>query len=158
VREKLRQMERVRQVRATRERLSEASLAIATAKLREAEQRLEQAKEAEMSGARDAMLAVDAGDQSEWAMSLALRKAFGMDCTRMMKEHGQREEDRLAAQGELRARKIETEQAAVLHRDVRGVLLAEEDRRTQTESTDRFLARGRWSSARESVKFLIEAV
>jgi len=158
MREKLRQMDRVKHVRATRERLSEASLAIATAKLREAEKRLAEARDAETSGAQDAILAMDSGEPDEWAMSLALRKAFGMDCERVAKELKQREEDRATAHGELRTRKVETEQAAVLHRDVREALLVEEERRAQAESADRFLARGRWSSARESVKFLIETV
>ena len=155
---KLRQMERVRNMRATRERLSEASLAIASAKLREAEQRLADAREAELVGARDAVLAMDAGERLEWAMSLALRKAFGLDCERMEKERGQCDEELQDARSVLRTRRIEAEQATVLHRDVREALSMEEERRTQAEGVDRFLARGRWGSGRGGVNSLIEAV
>jgi hypothetical protein len=154
---KLRQMGRVRNVRATRERLSEASLAIASVKLREAEHRLAEAKESELAGARDAALAMDAGERLEWAMSLALQKAFGLDCERMEKERGQCEEELQDARDVLRTRRIETEQATVLHRNVREALLMEEERRAQAEGVDRFLARGRWGSARGSVNSLIEA-
>ena len=75
MREKLRQIERVRNVRAMRERLSEASLAIAMAKLRDAEERLEEARQAEIAGAREAIAAMSEGERREWAMSMALRKA-----------------------------------------------------------------------------------
>ena len=158
MREKLRQIERVRNVRAIRERLSEASLAVAMAKLRDAEERLEEARQAEIAGAREAIAAMREGEQREWAMSMALRKAFVMDCERMEEVRGRCEEDRVASQASLRGCRIETEQAAALHRDVRAALLMEEERRAEAEGVDRFLARGRRSSARASVNSLIEAV
>ena len=157
MREKLRQIERVRNVRAMRERLSEASLAIAMAKLRDAEERLEEARQADIAGAREAIAAMSEGERREWAMSMALRKAFVMDCERMEEVRGQCKDDRLAAQAALRGCRIETEQAAALQRDVREALLMEEERRAEAEGADRFLARGRWNSGRASVNSLIEA-
>ncbi len=156
MREKLRQMERLLQVREARERLNEVSAARAAAHLREAETRLSKLKEAGLVGAREAMLAMEAGERAEWTISLSLCKAFGLDCECVEKERLERREGLARAQRLLKESRIETEQAAVLHRDVRDVLLAEQDRRAQTETADRFLARNRWSSERMRVRSLIE--
>jgi hypothetical protein len=154
--DRLRQMERLKRVRETRERLDEASVARAAAQLYESEARLMELKEAELVGAREAMRVLEEGEHGEWTMSLALRKAFGLDCERVAKEREERCEGLADAQRALRASRVETEQAVVLHRDVRAALLMEEERRMQTETVDRFLARRRWSLERVRVKSLIE--
>jgi hypothetical protein len=155
--ERLRQMERVKKVRSARERLSEVSTARAAAQLRDAEVRLAGAKEAELQGAGEAMRAMEAGERGEWPMSLALCKVLGIDRERMERERVEREKGLAAAQILLRANRVETEQAAVLHRDMRKALLVEQERRAQTETEDRFLARRRWSSQRARVRGLIES-
>ncbi len=156
MKEKLRQIERVRQLRETRERMSEASVAVATAKLREAVQSLAELKNAELIVARESMRAMEAGESPEWTMSLTLRKAFGWDVGRFEKERRECEEAMLAARRELQDRRIETEQTVALRRDARAALQREEEHRAQTESVDHFSARKRWSSERLRVRSLIE--
>jgi hypothetical protein len=156
MKEKLRQIERVRQLRETRERRSEASVSVATAKLREAEQLLAELKDAEHIVARESSRAMEAGERSEWMLSLTLRKVFELDLDRFEKERREREEVMLAARRELQDRRIETEQTVALRRDARLALQREEEHRAQAESVDRFLARRRWSSERLRVRSLIE--
>jgi hypothetical protein len=156
MKEKLRQIERVRQLRETRERMSEASVALATTRLHEAEMSLAKLREAERGMARESIRAIERGERSEWTMSLTLRKALGQDSDRFEKERRKLEEAMMSAQRELKTRRIETEQAVALRRDVRVALQMEEEHRAQVESMDRFLARSRWSSARVCVRSLIE--
>ena len=157
MREKLRQLERLKRLREIRERLSEASVAVAVGRLREAEQRLMEAKEAELAGARETIRAMEGGERAEWTLSLALRKAFRRDCARYEMECGERAVEVKAAREVLRACRIETEQAAVLQREAQEALAMEEERRAQAASADRFLARSRWEAGRAGVKSLIEA-
>jgi hypothetical protein len=152
---KLRQLERVKRMREARERLSEVSLAVAATKLHDAEQRLSHASEAEIIGAQETVCALEAGEKH--SMSLALREAFGMDRERYETERSERKEEKQQAQVILRARRIESEQAILLHRDMRSMLSEQEERRAQTETVDRFLARSRWNSAKVRVRSLSEA-
>ncbi len=155
--EKLRQMERLKQVRKTRERLDEASVARAAARLREVETRLSALQEAELMKARAAICAMEAGERTQWAPLQAVRVAFGLDCQRVEKEQAECSEELATAQKALRQSRIHTEQAAALYQNVRDALLQEEERRTQTETVDRFLARSRWNMECVRVRSLIEA-
>jgi len=154
--EKLRQMERLRRVRETRERLDEAAVARVSAKLHKVETRLSELQKAERAGACAVMCAMEAGRRTEWKMPLALRDAFQLDCERAERERVECIEGLAQAQELLLASRIHREQAALLYRDVRDALLEEEERRTQTETVDRFLARRRWRSDRLRVRSLIE--
>jgi len=156
MKEKLRQIERVRQLRETRERMSEASVALATRQLHEAESSLEKLGKAERAMARESIRAIETGERLEWAIALTLRKALMQDGDRFEKERRELEEAMLDAQQELKARRIETEQAVALKRDAKAALQMEEEHHTQVESMDRFLARNRWSSGRVRVRSLIE--
>jgi hypothetical protein len=146
-------MERVKKFRETRERMGEASLAAAAAKLQEAERGLARAREAELGGARDVVRAMEDGER---AMSLALREAFGLDCEWYEQERLRREETMRLAREMLRERRIESEQVAVLHQKMREEMQREEERRAEAEGVDRFLARGRWSAAKAHVRALTE--
>ena len=157
MREKLRQIERVRQLRETLERMSEASVALAAVKLHEVEQSLTKLKDAERAMACESMRAIETGERSGWAIALILRKSLELDGDRFEKKHRELEEAMLAAQQELKTRRIETEQAVALGRDVGVALQMEEEHRAQVESVDRFLARSRWNSGRIRVRSLIEA-
>lgn len=155
MRQKLRQMERVKRMREARERLSEVFLAAATTKLHDAEQRLSYARETEMVSVQETMRALEVGEHR--SMSLALREAFGVDCERQETERSERDEEKHQAQAVLRVRRVESEQAALLHHDIRSELMEQEERRAQTETADCFLARSRWSSAKVRVRSLSEA-
>ena len=149
----LRQMERVKQFRETRERMSQGSLAVATATLREAELRLEQLRRAE----------ADEGERfgcdvsQNHAMTAAMRQAFGMDMRRQSAERQLHVVKVAEAQSELRARRIESEQMVALCKKEHEAALVEVERRSQTETVDRFLARSRWSSAKVRVRNLTVA-
>jgi hypothetical protein len=153
---KVRQLERVKRMREARERLSEISLTVAATKLHDAEQRLSHAREAEMIGAQEITRALEVGEKH--SMSMSLREAFGMDRERYETARSERAEEKEQAQTILRARRVESEQAALLHRDMHSELLQLEERRAQTETVDRFLARSRWGSAKVRVRSLSEAV
>ena len=154
--EKLKQIERVQKFRETRERMSEALVAIASTRLRETDQLLGELKNAELVMARESIRAIEMGERPEWTMSHMLREPFRLDGDRFEEERKEREQEKLAAQQELKSRRIETEQAVALRRDARTVLQIEKEHRTQIESLDRFLARRRWNSGRVRVRALIE--
>jgi len=156
MKDKLRQIERLCQLRETRERMSEALVAIASARLRETEQLLTELKAVELGMARASIRSIEAGERPEWTMSQTLREAFMLDGSRLQEECMRREEEKLAAQKELKSRRIETEQAVSLRRDAKAALQIEEEHRTQTESLDSFLARRQWRSGRIRVRALIE--
>jgi len=156
MKEKLRQIERVRQLRETMQRMSEASVTIASARLRETEQLLTELKSAELVMALESIRAIETGERPAWTMSQTLRESFRLDSDRFEKERKEREEAKLTTQQELKCRRIETEQAVALRRDAMVMMQMEEEHRTQTESADRFLARRQWNSGRVRVRALIE--
>jgi len=140
----MRQLARLKKLRAARERLSEASVAVEAGKLRLAEERLLAAKDAEAAGARESQRAVEAGERTAWMLSLALREAEAMRRPRLEAACREREIALVAAQRILNVCRVETEQASGSERDLREALDVEQERRAQAESDDRFLARVRW--------------
>jgi hypothetical protein len=155
--ERLRQMERAKNFRETRERVSEMAFAVANASLRLAEQNLAYAVEAEAAAAAEAVRAIDDGPRSNTFISAAIRKAFGFDRSRFEKVRAQREEGAHQAQAILRERRLESEQAVTLHKNLRTEFLAEAAKREQAEVVERFIARSHWSSGKVRVRKLTEA-
>ena len=153
--EKLRQLGRMKALREGRERLSEASVAMAAAKLREAEQRLDDVRAVRAAEMEESQRAIAVGERPAWMLALALSKADARDCARLAAECVARKDSMMAAQRILQACRIETEQASLLEKDLREVLMVERERREQAESDDRFAARSRWDAMREGLKTLI---
>jgi len=154
----MRQLARLKKLRAARERLGEASVAVEAGKLRQAEERLLAAKDAEVAGARESQRAIEAGERPAWTLSLALREAEAMRRPLLEAACREREIALVAAQRILRVCRVETEQASVLERDLRETLDVEQERRAQAESDDRFAARARWRAGLKTngVKLLTE--
>jgi len=156
--EKLKQLARLMEVRKTRERLSEAAVAMAVGKLYAVEQRLATAKQREANDAEEMRRAMVVGERPEWMEALALSAVDGRDRVRCEAERRERLAAVEVARGLLRVHRTEAEQVVVLRRDALDAIAVEEARRAQAESDDRFLARGRWLALREGVKTLMDSV
>ncbi|MEO6923356.1 MAG: hypothetical protein ABI142_05975 [Bryocella sp.] len=152
--ETLRQMERVKQVRAMQERMSEATLAVAAAGLHAVEKELRVAQTVREEIAAEG---AEMWSREAKAMSSGLRRAFGMDCERYEQERLRRLGSVQEAESALRLRRIDSERSAVICAEARAVAMQEAERRAQAETVDRFLARSRWSSAKIRVRTLSEA-
>ncbi len=156
MKEKLRQLARLTEVRKARERLSEAAVAAEVGKLYAVEQRLSAVKEREAKDAGEMRRAMAVGESTEWMQPFALSVVDGRDRARCEAERRERLAAVEAARGVLRLRRTEAEQVEVLRWDAMEAIALEEARRAQAESDDRFLARSRWLASREGVKTLIE--
>jgi Tfp pilus assembly protein PilX len=156
VNERMKWMERAKDFRASRERAGEMALASANAAVREAEQKLAQARAAETIVATEAMKAMERGDRAGRAMSSGLRKAFGLDREHRQMVTFETMEVARDAEEALKVRRLESEQAVTLHKQARQVVMEDAAKKEQAEMVERFLARSRWSSAKIRVKSLSE--
>lgn len=123
-----------------------------TALVREAEQAIatEQyvAKLARMDG-RGALMAAD---QAGWLLSETQQETSGWRCQRLEQIRLQREQANDEARQQYVLSRLKREQMKRLFDEIARRDELEERRRTQAASDDRFLARRRWSDAKEKMR------
>jgi hypothetical protein len=123
-----------------------------TAAVREAQQAIEVAQEVARSARVDGRGAILAGDQMSWRMAETQQETAAWQRRGLEQVRLERDELNDAAREQYVASRLKREQIQRVFDDIAARSEVEEGRRTQATSDDRFLARRRWTDAREKMR------
>jgi hypothetical protein len=126
-----------------------AELQRMTAAVREVQQAIRIEREVARSARVDIRGALLAGDSVSWTMAEAQQEAAASRRGALEQTRARREELRDAAREQYVASRLKREQIKRVFEDIAVRTEIEEERRLQAASDDRFLARRRWTDARE---------
>jgi len=145
---KLKQLERLQRLRDARETLCEAKLAKAQGAVHGVTLQIAEADTMRRGAAGDGSAALLLGDRAEWWLAESARFAAerrGALLESLLRELAASAEE---ARGRLVTSRREAEQVSVVVKELRNALAAEDARRSQAVSDDRFAARAHWTRMR----------
>ncbi len=142
--ERLRQWKRLKQVRELQERVREAEYALATDRLRAADEVLRAMLAAASAAAHARRLAMKEGDGAGCTVGESMGGGADRQRRQWLPERSLRAADRDAKQIALMRARLERERCEQRLADMRAQVAVEEARRTQAASDDRFAARRHW--------------
>jgi hypothetical protein len=152
MRERLETLRRMTALYAAVEDIYSTELRRRTAAVQEAQRAITREKEAELTAALDGRGALLTGDRESWVMagsqlSTSTWRRYQLEKIRLVREQLNHE-----AREQLVSSKLKKEQMKQVLDDLAGRLIADEGRRVQAASDDRFLARTRWANAQAKRK------
>jgi hypothetical protein len=146
---RLETLQRLVTLYAAVEEMHSAELQRMTAAVREAQHAIGVEREFARSARIDGRGALLTGDRVSWMMAETQQEAAAWRRQGLEQIRLEREEQNEAAREQYVASRLRREQIKRVCDDIAVRLEIDEGRRTQTASDDRFLARRRWTDARE---------
>jgi hypothetical protein len=152
MRTRLETLERLVTLYAAVEELHSTQLQRMASAVREAQQAIGREQEVARSARTDGRGALLAGDQVGWMMAETQRETAAWRRRGLEQIRLEREELNEAAREQYVASRLKREQIKRVFDDIAVRIEIEEGRRLQAASDDRFLARRRWTDARERIR------
>jgi len=149
---RLETLQRLVSLYAAVEEMHSVELQRMTAAVREAQQAIGVEQEVARSTRVEGRGALLAGDRVSWMMAETQQETAAWRRRRLEQIRLEREELNDAAREQYVASRLKREQIKRLFDDIAVRTKIEEGRRTQAASDDRFLARRRWTDAREKMR------
>jgi hypothetical protein len=149
MRERLETLRRMTALYTAVEDIHSTELRRRTAAVQEAQRAITCEKEAERTAALDGRGALLTGDRESWVMAGRQRSTSTWRRGQLEKIRLIREQLNHEAKEQLVSSRLKKEQMKQVSDDLAGRLTADEGRRIQAASDDRFLARTRWADAQE---------
>lgn len=149
---RLETLRRLATLYAAVEEMHSTELQRMTAALREAQQAIMVEQEIARGAGVDGRAALLGGDRACWLMSETQRETAAWRRGRLEPIRLEREELNDAAREQYVASRLKREQIKRVFDDIAARMEIEEGRRMQAASDDRFLARRRWTDAREKTR------
>ena len=149
---KLETLQRLVTLYAAVEEMHSTELQRMTAAVREAQQVIRAEQEVARAARLDGRGALLAGDRMSWTMAETQQETAAWRRRGLEQIHLEREELSEAAREQYVASRLRREQIKRVFDDIALRMEIEEGRRLQAASDDRFLARRRWTDAREKTR------
>ena len=149
---KLETLQRLVTLYAAVEEMHSTELQRMTAAVREAQQVIRAEQEVARAARLDGRGALLAGDRMSWTMAETQQETAAWRQRGLEQIRLEREELSEAAREQYVASRLKREQIRRVFDDIAARLEIEEGRRLQAASDDRFLARRRWTDARETMR------
>lgn len=152
MRPRLETLKRLKDLYGVIEDMHSVELQRMTAAVREAQEEIGVQQEAAQSARLDGRKALTAGDRMGWTMSEALRETASWKRRRLEAIRLEREGLSESAKEQYVASRLKSEQMRRVVARASEQMEIEEGRKKQAASDDRFLARRRWTDARDELR------